>query len=332
MTTLTLDQLLDGARYHADLALRAYTNDESRAILVNAAFSMEHLSKALLFQTNPAFLVDLRNGHFDSLLHLTGHGEKATRLSTPRTIGAKEALARVSKIISIGAPRPPLDQLIEIRDGIVHVAAFAEASTLELLIAFLRYCDEVYGALDVPDVDRWGRHCDLVTKLVGQSWSAVQLEVHRKITAAQGNLRELMDKIPESEQAAVIEARQAVLRPFAHRPFLTVGGQRSIGELMDCPACHHPGALCVVVIEEEYDLPKELGPMDRIEEVASLTGVYLNPRGLVCHVCGLSLGSADELSVAGVPTRLEITDNVRTFLPDPKAGLNLPGLDPRDLV
>jgi hypothetical protein len=44
--------------------------------------------EALLFAMNPAYLVKLRNGQFESLLHLTGQGDKASRLRVPRTIGA----------------------------------------------------------------------------------------------------------------------------------------------------------------------------------------------------------------------------------------------------
>jgi hypothetical protein len=165
--------------------------------------------------------------------------------------------------------------------------------------------------------------------LVKQSWTDVQHEVHRKITAARDGLRELMDKIPESEQAAVIGASQAVLRPLAHRPLFRIGDETSTSELIVCPGCNHPGALCVGGVHAEYDLPEELGPMDRLEEVASLTDVYLDTRGLACHVCGLTLTNADELRVAGVASRLELTKSVWPLFLQDRMG-NVPEL--KDLV
>ncbi|WP_242886695.1 hypothetical protein [Actinomadura litoris] len=313
MISLTFEQLLASAAYHADLALKAYTSGESRAILVNAAFSMEHVSKALLFSINPAYLVDVRNGHFDSLLLLTGNGDKATKLNSPRTIGAKEAVDRVSKVMDISVTKDKLNQLVEVRDGVVHVGAFDASGTREVLTDFLRYSDEIHDKLNVPDEDRWGRHANLVTSLVEQQWSEIEHEVHRKVTAASENLHDLMALVPEAEQAAVVEARQAVLAPLVHLQMGVTGESRTC-ELVDCPACRHPGALCIGRVREHSQIPEERGPMDTPEEVASLVDVWLEPMGLLCHVCRLSLGHADELRLVGIPERLEITGPPRTRL------------------
>jgi hypothetical protein len=95
LTTATRDQLLASARYFSDLALHAYTNGEPRSILVNAAFAMEDVSKALLLSMNPPLLMEIRNGQFDSLLHLTGpRCEGAQTSRRPRPIGAKEAVGQ----------------------------------------------------------------------------------------------------------------------------------------------------------------------------------------------------------------------------------------------
>ncbi|MBD2896213.1 hypothetical protein amrb99_51570 [Actinomadura sp. RB99] len=306
MTSPSLDQLVASAAYHADLALKAYTSGESRAILVNAAFSMEHVSKALLFSISPAYLVDVRNGHFDSLLLLTGHGDKATKLNSPRTIGAKEAVDRVSKVMDTSVTKDKLNHLVEVRDGVVHVGAFDATSTRELLTDFLRFSDEIYDKLNVPDEDRWGRHTVLVKSLVEQQWTEIEHEVHRKMTAALENLHDLTLLVPESEQAAVAEARQAVLAPLVHLQMGATGESRTC-ELVACPACEHPGAVCAGRVREECEAPDQLDPMDRADEVASPVEMWLEPMGLICHVCRLTLSNADELRVAGIPERLEIT-------------------------
>jgi hypothetical protein len=298
----TREQLLGGAKYHADLALRAYTSGESRAILVNAALSMEHLSKALLFSMNPAFLVELRNGRFDSLLHLTGHGDRA-KPDAMRTISGREAVERVCKITAIGTPREPLERLIQIRDGVVHAAAYDAPQTRELLTMFVRYSDEVYEALAISD--GWGKHSELVFSLVEQSRSETEHEFNRKVTAARARLRELMDEIPRSEQTAVASARQQVLYDLANRVLQRQGGQVIIGVPLNCPVCNHARALCVGPIREEHELVKTR-LLDMSEELR-ITDVWVEPNGLVCRVCGVALQGAEEMRLAGV-SRLEIND------------------------
>lgn len=122
-TTVDRDQLLDSAKDFANHALKAYTEDDIKTVLFNAAISLEHLAKAYLCTMNPALLVELRNGSFDSLLHLTGHGAKAKKPS-PRTINGREAVERIKKVLpSLSLPKDRLDQLIDVRDGVVHVRA-----------------------------------------------------------------------------------------------------------------------------------------------------------------------------------------------------------------
>jgi hypothetical protein len=62
VTIVDRDQLLASAKDFADRALRAYLEDDARITLTNAAFSMEHLSKAYLYSLHPALLMEIRNG------------------------------------------------------------------------------------------------------------------------------------------------------------------------------------------------------------------------------------------------------------------------------
>jgi hypothetical protein len=330
-STLHLDQFVSAAQRFSGIALTAYTKGEFELVLMNAAIAMENLSKALLFATNPAFLVELHTKQFDALLFLTGHGHKATKLRTPRTIGAKEALARVRQLIEIKTPKEPLDRLIEIRDGALHTGSFGPTSTRELLTYALRYVNEIYDGLENLQAwcdDRWGEHTDLVDTLVKQSWTDVQHEVNRKVTAARARLRELMDQIPgDLERHAVAEARQDTVSHLAGRPLgRNEDGLQISGELLHCPACNYPGALCLGVVLHEYDLPEKLGPMDRIEEVASLVDVYIESRVLTCRVCGIDLAGADELKAAGVPLRMEVVENIRRYFSYPEESVTALGL------
>ncbi|MFI6803040.1 hypothetical protein [Streptosporangium canum] len=315
MTSLSREQLLKSARYFADIALNAYTIEDTQSILVNAAFSMEHVSKALLLSMHPTLLMEIRNGQFDSLLHLAGHGTKAIKLEEPRTIGAKEALARVRQVMNINTAKDPLDRLIEIRDGVVHIGSFSSVRTRELLTAFLRYANEAYDALNVLDEDRWGKRVGLVNTLIVQSLSEIEHEVHRKIEAARNNFRELMEKIPESEQASVADARQAAISPVMYDNLATGFNDTKIhAEYTTCPACSHTDAICIGAVQYEYDVPEKIGPMEHIEEHVELVDIYLEPRMLRCGVCGLELQEAEEITAANITPRIEITRNIRRYL------------------
>lgn len=129
VTTIDRDQLLESAEDFADRALRAYVEGDRRVILQNAAISMGHLSKAYLADLNPALLVELQRDKFDSLLHLVGLGDKARKAKYPRTISAREALARVEQLLpGLTAPKDELGDLINVRDGVIHVGYLAEAN------------------------------------------------------------------------------------------------------------------------------------------------------------------------------------------------------------
>ncbi|MDL4815989.1 hypothetical protein [Actinomadura opuntiae] len=319
MSTPTYEELLASARFFADRALRDYTNDDRRAVLMDAGTLLEHVSKALLIQTNPAYLVELKPGGFDHLLHLTGRGDRAPRLGSLRTIGANEAVTRVQKLVDIRTSKADLDDVLQVRNGIVHTGAFDETRTRQLLTACLRYCEEVYHDLgmDAP----WGRHAHVVQTLLRQSWTDVQHEVYRKITAAKVRLRALMGQIPKSEQAAVAAGRQSVLHPLARRTVRTPTGQLYVAELVDCPVCTHAGALCLGHLREGVEWHKN-SPHE--SEDPNIPAVWLQPEELHCHVCGVSFSNADEMQLAGVPPRLEIDGNVRAYLGGRVADFQVP--------
>lgn len=317
VTNLTRDSLVESAQDFSDRALCAYRDGDERVVLVNAAFAMEHLTKAVLVGMNPAFLMEIRNGQFDSLLFLAGYGAKARKLSEPKTIGAKEALARVEQIMGFKTPRAPLERLIEVRDGVVHMGAFSPAKTREALTTYLRLANEIFDEIEVSPSERWGKHAHLVSKLIEQSLTEVEHEVQRKITAAKSRLGQLMAQIPESEQVTVGDARQAlvshVVDPATVERALRNGLSLHTG-FFSCPACRHTRATRVSVIEEEYGLPDDLGPMDHPQEHFAFVGWYLRAVELICGSCGLSLKGGDELRAANIPVRREATESLSRAL------------------
>ena len=151
-----------------------------------------------------------------------------------------------------------------------------------------------------------------------QSWDDVQHEVFRKTEAARARLRTLMDQIPESEQAAVAAARQSLMTHAAHLLAEGPWGDSTpegtyIAELMDCPVCNHPGALVSgpLRIEQELVESRRYDEPDGLE----ITDLWFEPDRLQCAVCEIRLLTADEVRHVGVPNRVEITANIRRFLP-----------------
>lgn len=313
MSIPTYEGLLDSARFFADRALQGYTTGENHAVLMDAGTLVEHISKAFLARENPAYLAELKNGGFDHLLHLTGRGDRAPRVSAVRTIGAYEAVTRVQRLLEINTDKAELDQLLHVRNGIVHAGDGGTPRTRQLLTKGLRYCDEVYNALGVGE--RWGEHVDLVVALVDQNWDDIQHEYHRKVTAARASLRALMDQIPESQQADVAAFRQSTLAVLDHQEWPGVSGEPVVGLLVDCPVCRHFGAICAGPLRAEYELVKT-GRLDMAEDLEVIE-LWIEPEYLKCQVCTVALESTDEMKLAGFPPRLEVNGHIRRFFSAP---------------
>ncbi|MBA9003060.1 hypothetical protein [Thermomonospora cellulosilytica] len=299
MTIVDRDQLLTSARDFADRALRAYLEDDTRVILANAAIAMEHLSKAYLYSLHPALLMELRNGQLDSLLHLVGLGAKARKLQHPKTISAKEALARVEHVLpTLRAPKTQLSQLVEVRDGVVHVGYLTTENTREILTAFLRYANELFEELEVGAGDRWGIHAELVDSLISHALTEIERDVRHRVAAAKLRITELLKRIPEDEHGPFMVARQAQT-PLI---FVTPTQRRAAAT---CPACKDEEASYFG--EPDYDVDVDVEPDGRGGYMSYIAGAYctLVIERFVCGCCELRLDGPDELEAAGLDKFVE---------------------------
>lgn len=288
VTALTQEHLLDGARYHANAALTAYTAGDERSILMNAAISAEQVSKAFLFTKHPTLLAETNNGSFDSLRQLAGFTTKDDK--PLRTVCAKGALLRVRDFMTVKAPKEALDQLVAVRDDVLHAGLLNSKSTRELLTTFVRYANEVYDALDVEMGDRWGHHLDLVSSLITQSLTEVEHEVTRKITAAKRRYDQLMEQIPPDERSTVRVARLIQ----AGQSGLTARSFRSA----ICPACGNVNAFEAGDAKlRDAEIQKLLN--HAVENKLPFPQLF-EPHEFMCGICELTLNSVDELNAAGM--------------------------------
>ena len=299
MTTVNYDQLLASAKDYADQALRAHLQENAKIALTSAAFSMEHLSKAYLYSLHPALLVgDIRNNHVDSLLHLVGLGERAKR-KFPRTISARDSLSRVEQMLpTLRTPKNDLAQLVDVRDGVVHVGYLSPNDTRGLLTTFLRYANELYDELKVDAGDRWGIHTELVDSLISQALTEIQRSVRERMAAAKLHITELLSKIPQAEQRTVMMARQAQI-PFP----LTTSTQRN--KDATCPVCGDEFAIYIGEPDYEPDYGMEAdGQGGYTPYVAGMVCRLIVER-FVCGACELRLDGPDELAAAGMKQAIE---------------------------
>jgi hypothetical protein len=229
VTAIDQQQLLESARDFAERALKAYLEDDTRVIPSNAAFSLEHLCKAYLYGMHPALLIELRNGQLDSLLHLVGHGDRARTTRSPRTISGRDALARVEHVLpNINVPRELLAQLIDVRDGMVHVGFMSSSGISELLTAFLQFSNELHDELGSEREGRWGEHTELVEALLIRAQSQIEQETHQRIAIARARFARLAE-IPVSDLVSDVAARAA-----------EADASNDIKKAVYCVACGYP--------------------------------------------------------------------------------------------
>ena len=304
VTAIDQQQLMESARDFAERALDAYVEDDTRVILANAAFSLEHLCKAYLHGMHPALLMEIRNGQLDSLLHLVGHGDRAHKARSLRTISGREALARLEYVLpNLNVPRDLLGQLIDVRDGMVHVGSMSPSDIGELLTAFLRFSDELHDELGSERDGRWGEHTELVAALIIQAQSQAGQEAHQRIAVVRARFARLAE-IPVSDLASDVAARAA-----------EANGSTDFRKTVFCPACgwatpKMPGRMWMEVPAAGIGKPEPSlvpfadgeNPWARKDVPLWFVGEYFQ-----CPQCELTL-DAEHMEAVNLPRRHRLRD------------------------
>lgn len=107
------DELAQAAWDAARAAMQDYADEELYRFAREAARALELAGKALLAKVSPVLIADPKN--LDTQLHLAGAAVGAPpRL---RTIGAREVVERLRKLLPAMPTGTHLTELIDIRDG-----------------------------------------------------------------------------------------------------------------------------------------------------------------------------------------------------------------------
>jgi hypothetical protein len=181
VTALRANELYESSAKFAQSALDAHHKGDHQRVAIDAGTSLGHLTKACLANRSPALLVELKPGNWESLALLCGHSQP--QLKQLRTVGLREACARVRTFVSSQAAKDALGLLISLRDGVVHAAVDKEVEE-RLLVAFVQQADAILADMNVPRYEFWGAQSEVVDALLSTASDKVAHRVQVKLASA----------------------------------------------------------------------------------------------------------------------------------------------------
>lgn len=276
--SLSYRSLFAGARKFALSAWSAHNRGEAEreVFILHAGVSVERLAKAALARQSPMLLMET-NAKEDTLLYFAGAVPSiGTRI---RTIGASIAVGRLRKLGVLRPKDTDLDDLIELRNGVAHLAADA-AQEFDPVLTFARTTTELLRHLDVAPEDYWDEMTSLVNVVLSEAHTQVEREVEIQLRAARHRFEERFKDMPEDAAQVYrsgLETSVPTLRTLADEMYLS--------QTQTCPACRCPG-----ILDAKPLPPKEKPPEEINFEVIVFS----------CKHCGLVLEDREHLRVAGV--------------------------------
>lgn len=281
----------------ARAALGAQHAGDARRVALEAGTALEHLAKACLAQRSPGLLVELRGeANWLSLAYLLGVSGATPRKL--RTVGLRDALARVETFVSSKASNEDLRTLVDLRDGAVHAAADTEVEQ-RLLAAFVRHVDALLVDLDRDRALFWGEQIAVVDTLLLDASDKTRHRVSVKMEASKAKLAKQFADVPKELKRQLMWLRET----------------RSLGpdeDTMQCPVCGSMG----LAVGEHY---VEWGDVDEVNEggVRFFGNVTFSAERFGCPVCGLRLDTVEEIEASGADAEWEVDGADPYFYADP---------------
>jgi hypothetical protein len=280
---------VNSAREFAQSAVDAHSAKQYRRLAIDAAAALEHLAKACLAKRSPVLLTELRREEsFQSMLLLLGLSERipARRL---RTVGLRDALARVRLLVKTRASEDDLQTLVDIRDGTIHAAQNDEMED-RIVVAFVQHADALLADVGHDRAEFWGGRLAVVDALLADASDQVAHRVAVKLAAARANF--------QRQYGQVAEELLHVVRQLAEFRTVSWGQERAA-----CPACGSAGvAGGFHHVDWDFELDEET---DRYRTTGHGV-VWFSADRFACSVCRLQLDSASELTAAGMDEEWEV--------------------------
>jgi hypothetical protein len=277
--SLSFESLLAGAKKFAGLALQAHRDRDDEVFVLHTGVSIERLMKAALAKTNPALLMETGAVKDDrALLHFAGlrpYGERV------RTVSASAALARIRSAGWL-TKDPDLDELIELRNGVVHLGP-TEAESGDVLATFGHTTNALLAHLGIDPLDYWGNQHSVIELSLNDQLEKLDREVKRLIEQARHRYRERTRGLPSAAVQALGDS--AVVTGLSYPT--ERDGQFTVGHVV-CPACENPHA-AVMVFTNEVESDRA-SAVERRESYA----------GYTCTLCELPLATIEHVEAAGI--------------------------------
>ncbi|RRR86989.1 hypothetical protein [Streptomyces sp. RP5T] len=276
--SLSFESLLAGAKKFAGLALQAHRDQDDEVFVLHAGLSIERLLKAALANTNPVLLMETGAVKDDRvLLHFAGLRPIGERI---RTVSASAALARIR---SAGwLPKDPaLDELIELRNGVVHLGP-TDSDSADVLATFGRTTNTLLAHLGLDPVDYWEAWKSLIDISLNDQLERVERDVKRLIEQARHRFAERIALLPDS--AVQLLQEHAGLGSIPGFP--TEEDGLIIFGHVTCPGCENPNAVVLLT-------SNQLGRASRTERRAAYAGY-------ACSLCSLVLPTIEQMDAAGM--------------------------------
>ncbi|WP_430376684.1 hypothetical protein [Streptomyces sp. B1-3] len=276
--SLSFESLLAGAKKFAGLALQAHRDQDDEVFVLHTGLSVERLMKAALAKTNPVLLMETGAVKDDRvLLHFAGlrpYGERV------RTVSASGALARIR---SAGwLPKDPaLDDLIELRNGVVHLGP-SDSDSVDVLATFGRTTNTLLTQLGLDADEYWGAWKSLIDISLNDQLERVERDVKRLIEQARHRYAERIRGLPAT--AVLLLKDHARLGDLPGFP-TSQEGPIIFGRIA-CPACDNPNAIVLLIASR-------LGNADRAERRAAYVGYG-------CSLCTLPLSTIEQMDATGI--------------------------------
>jgi hypothetical protein len=268
--SLSFESLFEGAKKAAHRAMDDHGRKEYDEFALHAGIAVERLTKAALVVRNPLFLVEMRNGNTDMLLHFGGALE--IDKEKVRTVGAKEGITRLRRMTVLPAD-PQLDLLIDLRNGTAHTTGNDAAKVL--MPVFARTVEVLIADTGQDLKDFWGRWAQALSFAVTEQEDEILRDVQIRMAQARHAFDDRFAGLPDRTLEAIGEE-------FTATGVLFPSFANELWSITQCPACSYR-ALAMVVVD-----------VDRDKCVNAVT------YGVHCSFCKLILTGPDEVRASGI--------------------------------
>jgi hypothetical protein len=258
--------------------------------------ALEHLLKAYLASQHPALVVEASD--FESLLHATGHGDRAKRPSTrTKTIGLAVAFSRVKRLLAkkITVTEAEFEPVLAARNGVAHAAHYDSDEVMAVLTTCLRIADTVLVELGIPPEEYWGDHLQLHDHLADRRATELQMTFTTKIAQAKAVAAGRLSSMT-SEQRRRMVAELSAFNSQPSAPYPGEPGTIDYDRHQPCPACNGQGWLHGATDIDWHGV---------VADSSSLPVVLFHASSYDCGLCGLHL-TGDELSLAGLNLEIQL--------------------------